>query len=262
MEEKAKRKIGLGFILGWLFGLLFLALGLITSVISLFGGIFIIIGALLIFPPFGNYLEAKHNIVLSGWLKFIGFLFLIVIGFNMVDSAASPSSAPMSSSSTLKSYSSDTLPPEITSLTTPTTSTTTTTIPLVGEPSIVALKLTDFEVGWMKNSEKTTNNSYTVKFVKQSTYTIELIENQVTAYPNVQAAKNAYQQEKNKIIETFSTEEIDIGESGFIYKPEDSQLYLIFVDENVVVSIFNYKDYGYTSVRFNAGLARKIDKRI
>jgi hypothetical protein len=84
MGEEKRRVIGIRYILGWVFGVLFILAGAVSLIDSVIGGIFVISGALLIFPPFGKFLEKRYNIVLSGWLKFIGFLILLGIGSSML----------------------------------------------------------------------------------------------------------------------------------------------------------------------------------
>ncbi|MFH1774673.1 MAG: hypothetical protein ABH874_06930 [Methanobacteriota archaeon] len=78
------RKIGIRYVLGWLLGAFFIFVGLGGMTISTVSGLLTILGALLILPPFGEFLEKKLKIVLTSRLKFGGFLILLVIGFGMI----------------------------------------------------------------------------------------------------------------------------------------------------------------------------------
>lgn len=78
MPSKKVKKITLGLVLSWGFGLFFLigGIGILYSHSFLFGLIAIIIGSIL-FPPINRFLENKLNFKLSIWLK----IAIILVGF-------------------------------------------------------------------------------------------------------------------------------------------------------------------------------------
>ncbi len=81
---KEVKKITISGILAWIFGVFFLLGGLGGALENAVGGLLMIIGSLLILPPTNNMLKNNLNLELSGWLRFILFIFLIAIGMSMV----------------------------------------------------------------------------------------------------------------------------------------------------------------------------------
>src|SRR5579884_4387953 len=77
---KERRKIGLGFILGWIVGGLLLIGGLLSFIAKPGYGFVLILSGLSIFPPFWDKVKERFNIELSGWLKLV--IFLLLIGFS------------------------------------------------------------------------------------------------------------------------------------------------------------------------------------
>jgi len=96
---KKERRIGIKFIFGWIFGLLFLFTGgseLFTNPLS---GIFFILAALVIFPPFMQLVKNKTGIALSSVLRIVLFLILLGIGAG-INSDKSTSTATTQTSNT------------------------------------------------------------------------------------------------------------------------------------------------------------------
>jgi len=82
---KELKKISILLILSWIFSLLFMLSGLTSLSKSIFGGILVFLGGLIIFPPFDKFLVEKKKIKLTGWLKFFVFVGLIVVGMSIVN---------------------------------------------------------------------------------------------------------------------------------------------------------------------------------
>ncbi|HLC61725.1 MAG TPA: hypothetical protein VJI52_01775 [Candidatus Nanoarchaeia archaeon] len=84
-EKKEVRKITLGLILSWIFGVLFIILGMaVISEGSYFIGILIILFSAMIIPYFNKVIAQKFNYEISGGIKFaLVILILILIGFGM-----------------------------------------------------------------------------------------------------------------------------------------------------------------------------------
>lgn len=77
------KKVGVLLIASWIFGVLFIFGGVNTLFESVFGGILIILGGVMILPPFGEFIKEKFNFELTGWLKFVLFLVLVSIGVSL-----------------------------------------------------------------------------------------------------------------------------------------------------------------------------------
>lgn len=84
--KKEVKKITLKLILGWIFGLLFVLVGVASFSESFFGGLLIIMGGLVILPPVGHIIKNRFHLELSVWLKLIAFLILIIIGISFTQS--------------------------------------------------------------------------------------------------------------------------------------------------------------------------------
>ena len=78
--EKVK-KIGVRYILAWIFGVLFIISGASYLTKSILVGLIILLAGIIILPPFTDFIEKKFSIRLSGWLLFVVFLILLGIGF-------------------------------------------------------------------------------------------------------------------------------------------------------------------------------------
>lgn len=80
MEEKQVRKITLGFVLGWVFGVIFLLAGFVSifSTGVLVGLLMMLMGFILL-PPANSLLANKLGFVISGGLKFVLIIVLFVV---------------------------------------------------------------------------------------------------------------------------------------------------------------------------------------
>ncbi len=79
MDQKKPLKITLSGILRWIFGLYFIviALGMVTEH-EYFSAVFIFIAAFASFPPISNLLESELNISISGPVRFLVVILLLV----------------------------------------------------------------------------------------------------------------------------------------------------------------------------------------
>jgi hypothetical protein len=78
-EQKKVRKITLGLIFGWIFGVIFSISSLATFPTDILVGGLYLIAALLALPPVGKLLKDKANISLSGGVKFVLIVILLII---------------------------------------------------------------------------------------------------------------------------------------------------------------------------------------
>jgi len=95
MDKKVK-KIGVRYVLAWIFGVLFIVAGAAYLPDSIFGGLLWLIAGIIILPAFSKFIKKKYNIHLSGWLLFIIFLVLIGVGTSFLPSSKEKISAPTS----------------------------------------------------------------------------------------------------------------------------------------------------------------------
>jgi len=86
---KKPKHIGIRFVLSWIISVLFILAGLGSLTSSVLGGLFILLGAAIILPPFGQSIEKKYNYHLSGWLKFALFIILVIIGISLTSTSDS-----------------------------------------------------------------------------------------------------------------------------------------------------------------------------
>src|SRR5260370_30395542 len=100
--EKKPKKIGLGFILSWGLGGLFVLAGIIELFAQPVLGIFTLLAGLVIFTPAVNFLKSKTNFELSRPLKIVVFFVLVGIGGALAGatSSSSQSTAPSLSNTT------------------------------------------------------------------------------------------------------------------------------------------------------------------
>ena len=85
MAKTEIKKITVGLVFSWIFGVLFFLTGLmeLLKASALSGILFFVAGAILL-PPISKIVKEKMNFELSGWLKIMVVLgLLVIIGFTM-----------------------------------------------------------------------------------------------------------------------------------------------------------------------------------
>jgi len=80
MEEKQVRKITLGFVLGWIFGVIFLLSGVVSLLTGMIiEGLLSLVLAIILLPPANNFIAERFNFVISRGLKIVLVLVLLVV---------------------------------------------------------------------------------------------------------------------------------------------------------------------------------------
>ena len=69
-----KQKNGIGALLGWIFGIIFIIIGISEITGEFLFGITTILLGVYLLPPATKELEKRANINLKGWRKLVGFL--------------------------------------------------------------------------------------------------------------------------------------------------------------------------------------------
>lgn len=85
-EESATKNITLGVVLGWLFGVIFLIAGVSTLMSSPVWGVVMILLGIFILPPLGEQLRKKSNVNISGGVKVLVVL-VVLIGATVMDAS-------------------------------------------------------------------------------------------------------------------------------------------------------------------------------
>lgn len=78
-SEQDHTKITLGTIISWALGVLFTASGVIGIFSDPIMGIFVIVAGLILLPPVNAYIQEKYKFSLSGGVKFIVVVLLVII---------------------------------------------------------------------------------------------------------------------------------------------------------------------------------------
>ena len=78
--EKEIKKVGIGLVLSWIFSFLAIIAGVVDMSYSFAGGLFIILAGIIISPVFCSFIKKKFKVELTGWLKFLIFIILFIIG--------------------------------------------------------------------------------------------------------------------------------------------------------------------------------------
>lgn len=91
VEHKEIKRITAGFIFSWIFGVLFLIMGVgIIGQGSYFGGILIVLCSVMIIPYFNKLIRDKFNLEISGGIKFLLVIAIfILMGFSMANLSSS-----------------------------------------------------------------------------------------------------------------------------------------------------------------------------
>lgn len=77
-SEVKTKKITLGFIIGWILGILFVVIGFMAVISSdTLSGVFAIAIAVVVLPPITTVIEEKYHFVLSGGVKTLLVIFLL-----------------------------------------------------------------------------------------------------------------------------------------------------------------------------------------
>ena len=84
-STKEVKKVTVGIVLGWFFGIIFLMMAIrnmFNGVGYISSAIFIILAALVVLPPMNNYIKKKYNWALSGGVKVIVVFILFMLFFS------------------------------------------------------------------------------------------------------------------------------------------------------------------------------------
>jgi len=80
MEEKQVKKITLGLVLGWIFGVIFLLSGVVSLLTGMIiEGLLSLVLAIILLPPANKFIAEKFNFVISRGLKIVLVLVLLVV---------------------------------------------------------------------------------------------------------------------------------------------------------------------------------------
>ena len=268
-------KITLSIVISWLFGLLFLIIGLaFFSEKDFISATPIILVSLLLIPPVTKWLKDKLNFELSR-VERITFVIILLIAFVMLvpDTNSDINTIPNTNSQTLESSisiqtSNPTTAP--TSIQTPITTPTPTSTPIpTSTPapttvkkdlSKIALTLDDMPSGSTKHGDDVTDSSSIERtFILRSYSDIILLVCKVNSYSTIQKAENEY----NQKIDDYSIKtESDIGDEGIELCTPSSGCTVVFRKANIIVEVDwlenYYISYGNSAMKY----AKIVESRI
>ena len=267
-------KITLSIVISWLFGLLFLIIGLaFFSEKDFISATPIILVSLLLIPPVTKWLKDKLNFELSR-VERITFVIILLIAFVMLvpDINSDINTIPNTNSQTLESSipiqtSNPTSAP--TPIQTPITTPTPTATPVpTSTPapttvkkdlSKIALRLDDMPSGSTKYGDDViASSSIERKFILPSDFGPILSICRVNSYSTIQKAENEYNQ---KIIDYSIKTESDIGDEG-IELCSSSGCTVVFRKANIIVEVDwlenYYIGYGNSAMKY----AKIVESRI
>lgn len=79
-KNKTTTKVGFGFVLGWIIGVILIVSGAVSLFSRPYFGFFAILAGLAVFPPFWQEVKNRYDIEFSGVLKVVALFFLIALG--------------------------------------------------------------------------------------------------------------------------------------------------------------------------------------
>ncbi|MDO8511384.1 MAG: hypothetical protein Q7S55_04420 [Nanoarchaeota archaeon] len=83
-QKKETIKIGLGLILGWVFGAMVIIAGLFGLTDNVIGGLLIILSGVILLPRTHDFIKDKFHLEFSGWLRIVVFVVLFIVGISLM----------------------------------------------------------------------------------------------------------------------------------------------------------------------------------
>lgn len=269
-------KITLSIVISWLFGLLFLIIGLaFISEKDFISATPIILASLLLIPPVTKWLKDKLNFELSR-IERITFVIILLIAFLMLvpDTNSDINTIPNTNSQTLESsipIQTSNPTTALTSIQTPITTPTPTSTPtptptstpapttVKKDLSKIALTLDDMPSGSTQHGDDVTDSSSIErKFLLSSDFFPILLICRVNSYSTIQKAENEY----NLKINEYSTKtESDIGDEG-IEIVTSSGCTVVFRKANIIVEVDWLENYYFSFDHKAIQYAKIVESRI
>ena len=265
-------KITLSIVLSWLFGLLFLIIGLaFFSEKDFISATPIILASFLLIPPVKKWLKDKLNFELSR-VERITFVIILLIAFVMLvpDTNSDINTIPNTNSQTLESSipiqtsnPTSTSAPTLISTPTPTATPVPTSTPapttVKKDLSKIALRLDDMPSGSTKHGDDViASSSIERKFLLVSDFGPILLICRVNSYSTIQKAENEY---KHKINDYSIKTESDIGDEG-IQIVTSSGCTVVFRKANIIVEVDWLENYYFSFDHKAIQYAKIVENRI
>ena len=238
LGEKEVKKLTLGGILGWIFGVLFVlaGLGCFTSS-SFIAGISCLVISAVLLPPVNRIFREKTNFEVSTGLKIV----IIIICFIIFSITVETDTTPTSSKTPV-------------ALSTPIEPTSTL---VIKNPSDIALSIDDMKTGWMSSGEQQVDNMCSVSFTRDDT---DSVDNMVFVYPTIEDAKKKYLYLASGSSE-YKCVSISIGDESYAWE-YDNYAEAVFRESNVVVKVHLQSDIWSPTIEQAKRYARIVEAKI
>jgi hypothetical protein len=209
-SEDQTRRITLGKIIAYPVGILLLMAALGGFIQGQFlGGILILLGGIIALPIFRGRLSQNHNISLSRWATVVIVIVLVIGGGALLD----PNASSPNSSNNDPGDSSGTDTPNL----------------IEGPPETLLPTIEEFEPGWTANDDEAPNEA---TFYNVDTETL-LIYN-ISIHDSVGDAQTELE---NRQPENRATDDVSVGDEGFLYKFDEQTVIIQFRIRNVVAKV-------------------------
>lgn len=250
IQEDQVQKITIGFVISWIFGLLFGLAAIVGFLAGDYAPAFVILLiSIIILPPFTRLFKEKFNFELSRGLKIAVIFILILITGSVVPDTTDPTTIKPSDDS-------QQTPIETEQKSTPIL---TSKVSLITKaPSDIGLTINDLPTGWMGRGEG--NETYYSSSFDQEKIGFHTIECEVTKYSTVDEAKQAFSKLKQEYSD-FKLSSVGLGDDSFGWEfgPESV---VVFRKANVVVDFWYYREYGNSHIRDIKKYAEIVEKKI
>ena len=205
--EKEVKKLTLGGILGWIFGLFFVLVGLASFPSSFIAGISCLVISAVLLPPVNRIFREKMNFEVSTGLKIVIIIICFII-FSIT--AETEDKTPVAPSTPIEP----------------------TPILVTKNASEIVLLIDDMKTGWMSGSKQQVDNTCSASFTRDDG---AFVDNTVFVYPTIEDAKNKYLYLVSGSSE-YKCVSISIGDESYAWE-YDNYADAVFRESNVVVIV-------------------------
>lgn len=233
LEGKEVKKLTLGGIFAWIFGVFFVLLGLAWVIASDFiAGISLLVISAVLLPPVNRIFREKMNFELSTGLKIVIIIICFII-FSIT--AETEDKTPVAPSTPIEP----------------------TPILVTKNASEIVLLIDDMKTGWMSGSKQQVDNTCSASFTRDDG---AFVDNTVFVYPTIEDAKNKYLYLVSGSSE-YKCVSISIGDESYAWE-YDNYADAVFRESNVVVIVHLQDDIWSPTVEQAKRYARIVEAKI
>jgi hypothetical protein len=239
LEGKEVKKLTLGGIFAWIFGVFFVLLGLAWVIASDFiAGISLLVISAVLLPPVNRIFREKMNFELSTGLKIV----IIIICFIVFSMAVETDTPPSTTDTTPAAAHTPEAP-------TPTL--------VTKNASGIVLSIDDMKTGWVVGSKQQVDNTCSASFIRDD---VDFVDNKVFVYPTIEDAKNKYLYLASGSSE-YKCVSISIGDESYAWE-YGNRAEAVFRESNVVVKVHLQSDIWSPTIEQAKRYARIVEAKI